>query len=236
MTRRPVTTAVTVLAVAALAALVGGCSDDDASQRDRSTTTTAADATSTSAAPVADGSTLPLGGDTGTTPSLPEAFVAPGEPSPLALGTGAPEPEYPAGGDGTVETLADGDLDLIVQQVDEASGAVLVGVVQLVVGDGAEDAARVDGKLRPDEELTGNYYVRDPNPKLRVVLLADDVRLRGEAADGSIAPTTGRGPVAAALIERLGVAPGIPYRGEIAGGRIVALTVPDVIDPTVVGG
>ena len=237
---------VVVVAVALLVAATA-CNDDDSSARSERTTTTAGAATASGSS--ADGTATPASGSDGSTTTTldtstgtgtdtdgatADAWSAPGEPSPLELGTGVAEPEYPAGNDGTVAEVADGELDLLVLQVDEAGGQVLVDVVELFVGDDAEAAATADGKLRPDETLAGNYYVRDPNPKLRGVALDKDVVLRGEKGTG-IATATGIARVSTALIDRLGAAPGIPFLATVKAGKVTELVVPAVKDPTIPG-
>lgn len=238
--------AVVALAVALLVAATA-CNDDDSSARSERATTTAgaatasgssADGTATTASG-SDGSTTTTldtstGTGTDTDGATADAWTAPGEPSPLELGTGVAEPEYPAGNDGTVAEVADGELDLLVLQVDEAGGQVLVDVVELFVGDDAKAAATADGKLRPDETLAGNYYVRDPNPKLRGVALDKDVVLRGEKGT-DIATATGIARVSTALIDRLGAAPGIPFLATVKAGKVTELVVPAVKDPTIPG-
>lgn len=238
--------AVVALAVALLVAATA-CNDDDSSARSERATTTAgaatasgssADGTATTASG-SDGSTTTTldtstGTGTDTDGATADAWTAPGEPSPLELGTGVAEPEYPAGNDGTVAEVADGELDLLVLQVDEAGGQVLVDVVELFVGDDAKAAATADGKLRPDETLAGNYYVRNPNPKLRGVALDKDVVLRGEKGTG-IATATGIARVSTALIDRLGAAPGIPFLATVKAGKVTELVVPAVKDPTIPG-
>lgn len=237
---------VVVVAVALLVAATA-CNDDDSSARSERTTTTAGAATASGSsadgtatpAPGSDGSTTTTldtstGTGTDTDGATADAWTAPGEPSPLELGTGVAEPEYPAGNDGTVAEVADGELDLLVLQVDEAGGQVLVDVVELFVGDDAKAAATADGKLRPDETLAGNYYVRDPNPKLRGVALDKDVVLRGEKGTG-IATATGIARVSTALIDRLGAAPGIPFLATVKAGKVTELVVPAVKDPTIPG-
>lgn len=236
--------AVVALAVAVLVAATA-CNDDDSSARSERTTTTAGAASGSSA----DGTATPASGSDGSTTTTldtstgtgtdtdgatADAWTAPGEPSPLELGTGVAEPEYPAGNDGTVAEVANGELDLLVLQVDEAGGQVLVDVVELFVGDDAKAAATADGKLRPDETLAGNYYVRDPNPKLRGVALDKDVVLRGEKGTG-IATATGIARVSTALIDRLGAAPGIPFLATVKAGKVTELVVPAVKDPTIPG-
>ncbi|HOT79854.1 MAG TPA: hypothetical protein PKY13_07700 [Microthrixaceae bacterium] len=236
--------AVVALAVAVLVAATA-CNDDDSSARSERTTTTAGAASGSSA----DGTATPASGSDGSTTTTldtstgtgtdtdgatADAWTAPGEPSPLELGTGVAEPEYPAGNDGTVAEVANGELDLLVLQVDEAGGQVLVDVVELFVGDDAKAAATADGKLRPDETLAGNYYVRNPNPKLRGVALDKDVVLRGEKGTG-IATATGIARVSTALIDRLGAAPGIPFLATVKAGKVTELVVPAVKDPTIPG-
>ena len=238
--------AVVALAVALLVAATA-CNDDDSSARSERATTTAGAATASGSS--ADGTATPASGSDGSTTTTldtstgtgtdtdgatADAWTAPGEPSPLELGTGVAEPEYPAGNDGTVAEVADGELDLLVLQVDEAGGQVLVDVVELFVGDDAKAAATADGKLRPDETLAGNYYVRNPNPKLRGVALDKDVVLRGEKGTG-IATATGIARVSTALIDRLGAAPGIPFLATVKAGKVTELVVPAVKDPTIPG-
>lgn len=229
---------VATVGVAAIALGVTACSDDStAAKKPARATTTSRSATTTVAggsATTVDGGATPtaLGGsDPTTTVALPKAFTVPGEPSPLQLGTGVPEPEYPAGKDGTDPTVTDGKLDLVVQQVDPNSGALLVNVVQLIIGDEAPKAAAADNQLPPDGQLLGNYYVRDLSPKLRVVSVADDVTL----TEPSLPKVSGRKAVTARLIERRGIAPQLPYQVTVADGKVVALAVPTVVDPTITG-
>lgn len=221
----------------ALVLVAGACTDDTSSSGRAAGPTTTVDADPTGVAASEPTTTVAAAGGPGSPaadePSSGPADVwtaAPGEPSPLELGTGAPEPEYPAGADGTVADLADGELDVIVHQVDE-SGLVLVDVVVLIVGDDAEAAARADGILRPDERLTGNYYVRNPNPKLRSAVLDDSVEVSGEAG-ADVTAAAGIDDVVEVLTLRVGAAPGVPYRATVRDGRVTALVVPAVDDPT----
>lgn len=183
-------------------------------------------------------STTTAGGNGGAT-STPrsagaedDVWTPPGEPSPLELGTGDPEPEYPAGENGTVGTLIDGEVDLLVRQVDQPTHQVLVDAVVLIVGPTARSEAIADGRLAADEELVGNYYTRNPSPKLRGVSLASDVKLRAEKPAQSYAPRNGVAGVEKALIERLSSAPGLAYRARVVDGAITELVIPDIVDPT----
>lgn len=227
-----------VLTLIAIFAITPSCTNDQGRDASGGATTSSnsADALSTTTGVAGTASPDPTGGadlpaDGQTPAGVADIWTAPGEASPLMLGTGAAEPEYPAGKDGTVAELADGKVDLLVVQVDEESHQILVNVVVLVTGSGAKAEATADGVLRPGEELTGNYYVRDLNPKLRGVGLANNVELRGEKGT-AVETSTGIADVSAALIGRLSTAPGIPYRATVSGGRVSRLVVPAVDDPT----
>lgn len=220
-----------MVSVACLSAVTGGCADDDTASKvnsgSTSTEVTAESSTTTSAKDPG-----PSTSNASPVATKDQVWSVPGEVSPLDLGAGEPEPEYPAGRDGRVGSLVDGSVDVLVRQVDQPSDQVLVDAVVLIVGAKARPAAIADDRLASDEELVGNYYVRNGNPKLRGATLSRDVVLRAESEAQSFSPVSGVGDVELALIERLGTAPAVPYRARVTDGVITELEIPDVVDPT----
>ncbi len=163
------------------------------------------------------------------TPStISPAWDKPGEPSPLQLGTGSKEAEYPAGESGRQAQLVGDKLDVLIRQVDAEHSAVLVDVVQLFVGDQAVPAATADGVLRPDEQLPGNYYIRNTSPKLREAQFAEGVTY----TDTQDSIKTGVEDVSAALIQHMSAKPNICVTIHLTNGLIDAITEPDVVDTT----
>lgn len=231
MSRHRPPAAAGVLVAAVL--LVGGvgCSstpDDTASGASNSSVpaTTADDAAGTTttssvvtSVPDAE-STVPT---TETGSSGSDRWTAPGSESPLSLAVGSPEPEFPAGKDGTVESIPDGRYAVIVRQVDATASRALVDVVELFLDDEAIRQALADGQIGDPEELLTNFYVRNPSPKMRDVAVNSGVSVRGPGG-GSSAMTT--------LVDRLSSAPQIPYLIDVKGGRISSIRIPDVVDPT----
>jgi hypothetical protein len=94
-------------------------------------------------------------------------------PTPVETPTASPTPSatplLPDGRHfGRINEIAIGD-----------SGTELVfNLQQFLMGEEARQAAIADGVLKPGEELPNDYYIRDQNPKLRNMPLADDAKIR----------------------------------------------------------
>jgi hypothetical protein len=60
-----------------------------------------------------------------------------------------------------------------VLDIDPADRTVVADYVEFLTGDDATAAARADGAISDDEELPGEFYVRNRNSKLRTLVLND---------------------------------------------------------------
>jgi hypothetical protein len=110
--------------------------------------------------------------------AVPAAPVAAAPVSPVAelatpdakqpISAPAPAPKAPV--------LADGRYDAYIRQVNSRGDYVVVDLVQVFDGQAAVDAAIADGMARDQAQVLG-VYVRNQNPRLRTLSVADDVRL-----------------------------------------------------------
>jgi hypothetical protein len=72
--------------------------------------------------------------------------------------------------------LADGRYDSYIRTVDSRRNQLVVDLVQVFDGQAARDAAIADGMARDQAQYLG-VYVRNQNPRLRILPLARDLRL-----------------------------------------------------------
>jgi hypothetical protein len=72
--------------------------------------------------------------------------------------------------------LADGRYDAYIQQVNSRGDYLVVDLVQVFEGQAAVEAAVADGQSRDTAQVLYTY-VRNQNPRLRTLPLADDLRL-----------------------------------------------------------
>jgi hypothetical protein len=72
--------------------------------------------------------------------------------------------------------LADGRYNSYIRTVDRDHNRLVVDLVQVLDGQAARDAAIADGMARDQAQYLG-VYVRNQNPRLRTLPLADDLRL-----------------------------------------------------------
>jgi hypothetical protein len=110
-----------------------------------------------------------------------------GAPADPAAQPGSGTDPAPAANDGAAPVLPDGDTPAYITKVDAANDRIVVDVVQVFHDDEAVKAAVADGKSPSDAQYL-TTWVRNVNPKLRTLPLADDlvVKLRdscGEAGD-----------------------------------------------------
>jgi hypothetical protein len=99
-----------------------------------------------------------------TTPILPMPPVDP------------PKPPDPTRRVLQMSVLADGRYNSYIRSVDRDHNRLVVDLVQVLDGQAARDAAIADGMARDQAQVLG-IYVRNQNPRLRTLPLADDLRL-----------------------------------------------------------
>jgi hypothetical protein len=99
-----------------------------------------------------------------TTPILPMPPVDP------------PKPPDPTRRVLQMSVLADGRYNSYIRNVDRDHNRLVVDLVQVLDGQAARDAAIADGMARDQAQVLG-IYVRNQNPRLRTLPLADDLRL-----------------------------------------------------------
>lgn len=58
--------------------------------------------------------------------------------------------------------------------IDLANGSIVADYIQWFTGDAAVAAAREDGEIGADEDLPNDFYIRNENPRLRTLRVADD--------------------------------------------------------------
>ncbi len=164
-------------AAAAVAVLLAGCSSDDEAARDEP----------------------PPAEEPGASDAAePPADEEPGDGEPVDEGP-AEAPEEEDGDeddrDVTPDTdLADGRHAVQITEVDVAGRTVTVDVVQFLTGDEAIAAYQEDAPDDPEGAPPNDCWVRNDNPRLRTLSLAEDtsvsvVRL-GEASGTSNTPWT----------------------------------------------
>jgi hypothetical protein len=104
-------------------------------------------------------------------PAPPVASPAPKPiplPVPKPIPVPAPTPKAPV--------LADGHYDAYIQQANTQSDYLVVDLVQVFQGQAAIDAAIADGLPR-DQAQVLYVWVRNQNPRLRTLAIANDLRL-----------------------------------------------------------
>jgi hypothetical protein len=103
------------------------------------------------------------------------------QPATREQGTPGATPEQPAGngggnGNGS-PALADGTHEAYITKVDRANDRIVVDVVQVFRNDDAVKAAIADGRSREEAQYL-HTWVRNQNPRLRTVPLADNLRIQ----------------------------------------------------------
>jgi len=98
------------------------------------------------------------------TPAPPAPSPAPKAPAP------APAPPAPK------PVLADGHYDAYIRTVDSRHDRLVVDLVQVFHDQAAVDAAIADGRPRDIAQYL-SIHVRNQNPRLRTLPLADDLRV-----------------------------------------------------------
>jgi hypothetical protein len=84
-------------------------------------------------------------------------------------------------GNQTIESLqliVDPDLEkelAFIQELDRMAKTLVADYIQMLTGEDAVAAAREDGFIGPDDELGNDFYIRNQNPRLRTLSLADDL-------------------------------------------------------------
>ena len=140
---------------------------------------TAADPSAVSAAPVAAAPASPAPKPATPAPAQPVGVSRP--PAPVSRPP-APvsRPPTPVSRPPTrvlkPPVLADGRYDAHVRQVNTRGDYLVVDLVQVFEGQAAVDAAVADGQSRDSAQVLYTY-VRNQNPRLRTLPLADDLRL-----------------------------------------------------------
>jgi hypothetical protein len=100
------------------------------------------------------------------------------QPATQPQGTPGATPEQPQGGGGDGSpALADGTHTVYIKDVDTVHDRIVVDVVQVFRDDAAVKAAIADGRS-PEEARYLHTWVRNQNPRLRTLPLADDLVVR----------------------------------------------------------
>jgi hypothetical protein len=102
----------------------------------------------------------------------------------------------PAAAGAATPALEDGDHDAYITKVDGAKDRIVVDVVQVFHDGAAARAAIADGKSAADAEYL-TTWVRNENPRLRTLPLADDLQVKLRDACGE--PDPGREALLAKL-------------------------------------
>lgn len=117
----------------------------------------------------------------------------PTEPPAISAPAGAPSPEVSSLPASDPTALGDGSYPAYVRTVDIAGATVTVDVIQTFEGPAAVRAALTDGLSRHDARAYRYMpvYIRNDNPLLRTLPVAEDVEIRFvggcEAADSATA-------------------------------------------------
>jgi len=102
----------------------------------------------------------------------------------------------PAAAGAATPALEDGDHDAYITKVDSTNNRIVVDVVQVFHDGAAVRAAIADGKSAADAEYL-TTWVRNENPRLRTLPLADDLQVKLRDACGE--PDPGREALLAKL-------------------------------------
>jgi len=102
----------------------------------------------------------------------------------------------PAAAGAATPALEDGDHDAYITKVDSTNNRIVVDVVQVFHDGAAVRAAIADGKSAADAEYL-TPWVRNENPRLRTLPLADDLQVKLRDACGE--PDPGREALLAKL-------------------------------------
>jgi hypothetical protein len=107
-------------------------------------------------------------------PAVAEQSSPPVTTTPSSAVTSAPPPS-PSPSSSPI--LAEGKSFGIIKSVDATNGTLVFDLEQFFSGDAANQAAREDGVIGPDESVPNDYYLRNVNPKLRTVPISSDLQI-----------------------------------------------------------
>jgi hypothetical protein len=127
--------------------------------------------------------------DSSAVPAAPVA-AAPASPAPELATPAAKQPSRVAkpSAPAPKPVLADGRYDAYIRQVNTRGDYLVVDLVQVFQGQAAVDAAVDDGMPRDTAQVLYTY-IRNQNPRLRTLPLADDLHLDLRGVDCE-APTS----------------------------------------------
>ena len=74
--------------------------------------------------------------------------------------------------------LPDGRSFGFIRSVDARARTISFDLAEFLEGDEADEAYREDSGLSGDEEVENDYYVRNQNPRLRTLEVAEDAKIR----------------------------------------------------------
>ena len=151
---------------------------------------------------------------TAVNPPVTPVVDAPTPPAPKPIPVPVPTPKAPV--------LADGRYDAYISRVEVlyegGTSRLVVDLVQVFDGQAARDAAIADGVTRDKAQYLG-VYVRNHNPRLRTLQLADDLRL--DLRGGCEAPLSHQlAALAADARARSGVDHTYYFTLTVAGGAV----------------
>jgi hypothetical protein len=117
------------------------------------------------------------------TPTAPEETEEPASPDPAA-----PDPPAPD------QPIEDGRHPVYLVEVDGPGRVITFDLIQFLTGDEAITAYREDTPEDPEGTPPNDYHVRNVNPQLRSLPVADDVAVTvvrlGEASGAGSVPST----------------------------------------------
>jgi hypothetical protein len=101
------------------------------------------------------------------TPTPTPRATASASPVPSSVATSPTPSASPA--------LADGRSYGYIKSVDATNKELVFDLAQFFSGDAANKAAQEDGVIGPGESVDNDYYIRNVNPKLRIIPIAPTV-------------------------------------------------------------
>jgi hypothetical protein len=108
--------------------------------------------------------------------------------------TADPEASTSAGDTTTAPVLADGRHPVYLVELDVPGGGVTFDLIQFLTGDEAITAYREDTPEDPEGDPPNDYFIRNDNPRLRTLPVADDVAVTvvrlGEASGAGSVPSS----------------------------------------------
>jgi hypothetical protein len=151
------------------------------------------------------------------------------EPAPSATSEPTAEPGASEPTPGPDTALEDGRHPAYLVGLDVPGGTVTVDVIQFLTGDEAIAAYREDTPEDPDGDPPNDYFIRNDNPLLRTLPVADDVAVTvvrlGEASGAGSVPSSFE-----VLPDHLDEQPPAegrlawnPYWLTVEGGEVVAI-------------